>query len=217
MVEEGMVTINVEFTQLGFQVTGKAMDSLRKLDSSLEENKVYPLMFLHSIAEAKGLLERPSGKKGKKGGKVEQPLPAKSLCKRDFQGTTPQQLANRMSAVANKAGGGTLTGRARQSGSFNGQVTTSFQDWWESATAKERASSLCQSKDLAELNDDDINRLGGSLQCPFRGTAEFLVSQADEESDEDEPHQTQPTPAEAAKPKAPKEAKGKAANKRASK
>lgn len=185
MVEEGMCNISVIFTSLGFQATGEPLGPLLELNVGLKANEQYPVVKLLQVAEGAKLLERGAKKKSKTGGGA-QPLPAKSLCKRDFEGTTNEQLLNRASAVATAANGGTLTGRARQSGAFNGTVTTSFQDWWDAATARERASSLCQSKELAKLSDADINRLGGRMPCPFRGTASFLVSQDDDAEQEEQ-------------------------------
>jgi len=193
MVEDGLAKITVEFTQLGFQATGVPEKKMVDLtDSGLEVGKVYPVLQLLKIAEGAGLLERDQKTKKKTGGKAEQPLPSKSLCVRDFEGTTREQLMSRATAVCNNANGGTLTGRARQAGSFNGTVTTTFQDWWAGATARQRATALCQAKDLAQLTDAHVNRLAGPMPCPFRGTASFLVSQENEDGGETaEPIQAQ--------------------------
>jgi len=71
-------------------------------------------------------------------------------------------------------------GRVRSAGRFNGTETQSYQDWWAESDPRQRATSLCQGRHLTTLTVEDMRQLG-TLQCPFRGTAEFTVSTEEED------------------------------------
>jgi len=73
-------------------------------------------------------------------------------------------------------------GRVRSAGEFDGESTISYQAWWETASAHRRALSLSEGKRLAAFTPEMENRLLG-LQCPFRGTLEFVVSEEGGEED----------------------------------
>jgi len=184
-VEEGIIEeISLKFTPMGVEVKGKAGPTLVAVEGSgLTADVYYPVVKLASVAEKANLAPPPkSKKKGAGAAPAEASRPTKSLCKADFEGTNPQQLQQRMNAVAQAAGGGPLVGRVRSAGRFNGDSTVSYQDWWEHASCHDRALSLCQGRHLTTLTNEEIGRLAG-LRCPFRGTAEFTVADDDEEEE----------------------------------
>jgi hypothetical protein len=187
LIEEGFFTeLVVTFTPLGVTSTAKPDIRLASVEgASLDVNQSYPLGVLSAWAD-KGNLIPLKGKKGKKIGNAtpDQPLPDKSLCKRDFLGTAAE-LSARAVAVANKSGGSALIGRVRSEGHFRMGVTTSFQNWWAQASPADRASALCVPRYRGELTAEDLNKLAG-LQCPFRGTAEFTVVEEVEDPDGEE-------------------------------
>jgi hypothetical protein len=192
MVEEGYIrSIKVEFTPTGFTSGGVPDERMIALEGSgLESNREYPLGILSALADRHNLIPL-KGKAAKSNGQAKaQPLPAKTLTKEDLS-KTPQEFAARARAVADACEGGTLVGRVRTSGAFNGSVTTSFQNWWRDASPRDRMSALVIPSKAREFTDEDVQKFS-NLPCPFRGTAEFRVQEDDdEEEDEDEPEVTQ--------------------------
>jgi len=136
-----------------------------------------PVGLLLAVSD-KGNLVPVKGKK-KQAAKPAQPLPEKTLTKDDL-GKTQDELLARARAVANKSGGATLVGRVRSANRFNGSATISFENWWQSADARSRASSLMATKKLTELDDTEVAKFG-TMQCPFRGSAEFTVTEITQE------------------------------------
>jgi hypothetical protein len=173
LVEEGYITeLVVKFTPSGTTSLGKPDQRMVDVDKSgLVIDQAYPLGLLLAVSD-KGNLVPVKGKK-KTAAQAAQPLPEKTLTKDDL-GKTPDELLARARAVANKSGGATLVGRVRSANRFGGSATISFENWWKTADAVSRASSLMTTKKLAELDQAQIDKFG-SLQCPFRGTAEFTV------------------------------------------
>jgi len=186
LVEEGFITeLTVTFTPMGTECKGKADSRLAAVEGSgLDTTTHYPVGRLAAAAE-KGQLALPPkrGKKGAKSGPAEN-LPTKSLCKKDFENTTPEKLQARINEIAASAGGGPLVGRVRSANMFTGTQTTSYGDWWASANGAARAASLAQKRHFDTFSDEEKNALR-RLQCPFRGTAEFAVS-AEAADDEDQ-------------------------------
>lgn len=180
LVEEGFILeLVVKFTPSGFAAYGKPDARMIAVEGSgLVRGQEHPLGQLKAVAD-KGNLIPVKGKS--KGNKQEaQPLPKKSLCKRDFEGTDAELLA-RARAVAGEVGGSTLVGRVRSAQLFDGKVTTSFESWWRDATPDARSAALFQKKQLDELDEADLARFN-NMQCPFRGPAQFVV--ADEEPEQ---------------------------------
>jgi len=186
LVEQGIIdSITVVFSSLGTQVSGKASQRLADVkDSGLNTTDSFPVARLMSIAEAGELFTRPG--KGKKTGSSGPAIqkPSKSLVPEDLDGSlNAAALQQRINEIARSCGGGPLVGRVRSEGRFEGTATTSYRDWWEAANSSDRALSLSEGKRRALLTDEMKARLNG-LQCPFRGTLEFVVSNADEDEDE---------------------------------
>jgi len=196
-VEEGIIEeVSIKFSPMGTEVKAKPGAQLVAVENSgLVQGTYYPVAKLATVAEKANLAPPPKGKKkaGNAAANAEANKPTKSLCKADFEGTNPQQLQQRCNAVAQAAGGGPLVGRVRSAGRFDGDHTVSYQDWWETASPRHRALSLCQGRHLTSLTDEEIGRLGG-VRCPFRGTAEFTVADDDEEGAQ-APAQTAPAQA----------------------
>jgi hypothetical protein len=185
LVDEGFISeLVAKWTPMGIISYGKAAQKLADVeDSGLNTTDEYPLAILARVAEKGDVIPRP-GKAKKTGGTPQQALPAKSLCKEDLKPEkTAASIQARANAVARASGGAPLVGRVRSKNRFLGHSTTSYQDWWETASADDRALSLCQGKHYASLTDEEKAKLAG-LQCPFRGTLEFTV--AEEAEDEEE-------------------------------
>jgi hypothetical protein len=175
LVEEGfIVELKVIFTPVGVNATGKADARMIAVeDSGLVKDQEYPLGKLSAIADQGDLI--PVKGKKKKNSTPEQPPPTKSLWKGDWAVKDSSEFEARAKAVASTCGGATLVGRVRSENLFGGKATISFQKWWETATPKARAVSLTLKKYRDELDEPMINSFK-NLQCPFRGTAEFVVS-----------------------------------------
>jgi len=184
LVDEGFITeLIVTFTPTGQTVLGKPDKRVSDVEGSgLKEGGSFPVAMIKAAADKGNLI--PLRGKNKTGGSPSgTPLPAKSLVKSDFAGSD-QELLGRARKVAQACGGQTLVGRVRSAGAFDGKVTTSFQNWWKTAKPIDKSKSLIQPRHLSELVKEDIDRLA-KLECPFRGTADFVV--ASEESEDEEP------------------------------
>jgi hypothetical protein len=156
---------------------GKASAKLvAVVGSGLNETENFPLGRLLQVAELGNLIPKP-GKKGASA-PVAAPLPAKSLCKTDLTDAASPGLQARINSIAAACGGGPLVGRVRSAGKFVGTATTSYQDWWVAADGDKRALSLAVGKNYSSFTTEEKDRLLG-LQCPFRGTLEFKVSDED--------------------------------------
>lgn len=203
LVEEGFIrSIKIEFTPSGFTCGGVPDQRMIALpDSALQEGREYPLGILSALADKHNLIPL-KGKAGKKatGDTKSQPLPAKTLVKEDLS-KTPQELMARAIAVAKACGGASLVGRVRTSGAFNGKVTITFKQWWDSATAVDRVKALVIPSKLKEFTSEDISRFSGPMPCPFRGIAEFRVHEDNDEEEEEEVGEPKVRPA----PSSPKQ------------
>jgi hypothetical protein len=173
LVDEGFITeLTVKFTPTGTTTVGKPDERMAGVkDSGLTAGKDAPLGILAAVADQGNLIPLKGKKSGKK---IEQPLPERSLDKKDFAGTAAELLA-RCTAVANNCGGATLVGRVRSANHFDGTTTTSFQNWWAQAKPYSRCVALSTEKKRADMTKDEIMKLG-TLPCPFRGTQEFIVA-----------------------------------------
>lgn len=180
LVEEGFVTeLTVKFTPTGTTVSGKPDKRLASVpDSGLTAGVDAPVGMMSAAADKGNLI--PRGGKTKTSGKAEQPRPKKSLVKADCE-LPPAELLARARAVADASGGNTLVGRVRSADNFDGKVTTSFQDWWASATHEKRASCLVLGRYRSEMGPECIRKIG-ALPCPFRGTATFAVNEEEEDA-----------------------------------
>jgi hypothetical protein len=178
LVEEGFIKeLNVSFTPTGVTATGVPDTRMIAVkDSGLVKDQKYPLGLLASIADQGDLIPIGGKKKKKNNAVVEQPLPSKSLCARDWEFKDPSEFVARAIAVADASTGATLVGRVRSADLFGGDHTISFQKWWETASPYDRAVSLTLKKYRDELSTEQIQSLQ-TLRCPFRGTAEFVVSE----------------------------------------
>jgi len=184
LVESGVIVeISVVFGSMGTEVKGKASKRLADVaNSGINTTDYFPVVRLLEVAEMgdSPILVKPT-KKRSSGATAGPAKPARSLCKDDFSLAAPE-LQRRANEIARACGGGPLTGRVRSAGRFEGTATTSYQDWWNGASVDDRALSLSEGKRLGAFTPEEKALLAG-LQCPFRGTLEFRVS---EEADEDE-------------------------------
>jgi len=174
LVEEGfLLKILVEFTPSGYTASGIPDERMISVDKSgLVKDQTYPLGKLLAVAEQGDLI--PLKGKAKKTGASTQPAPEKSLTKEDFDKTV-QELFARAQAVAQKCTGSTLVGRVRSEDAFDGTVTTSFEEWWKRASIAQRAISLTTKKHREGISKESLSKLK-DMQCPFRGTANFVVA-----------------------------------------
>jgi len=186
LVEEGFITeLVVKFTSSGVQAQGKPDDRVCKVEGTgLKVGEFSPLGMIKAAADKGNLIPRRQTKNGPSGSVPGTPLPAKTLVKSDFGGTDAE-LLGRARKVAQACGGQTLVGRVRSSNAFDGKVTTSFSDWWASASAEKRVKALVQPRHMGELSKEDTVRLA-NLECPFRGTADFVVADDEDEDEEQE-------------------------------
>jgi hypothetical protein len=102
------------------------------------------------------------------------PKPTRTLVKEDFS-LDAKDLAARIEQVAASLGGGML-GRIREAKLFDSDVTVSFQQWWDAAPPESRLVALVSKRNLTTITSQEAGKLAG-LQCPFRGSLDFLVSQ----------------------------------------
>jgi len=182
LVEKGYISqISVIFSPTGTVVKGKPGVKLQ--DAQFVANTDYGVGELIERARALGLV----GAKVKKTTAAQaQPLPAKSLCARDFAEDKIPALQARCNAVASACGGGPLVGRVRSASRFTENQTTAYRTWWGTASPADRLLSLTDNRNRQGITPGQIDALG-SIQCPFRGTLDFVVSQDDEgEVDEEE-------------------------------
>jgi len=187
LVDEGFITeLCVRFTPTGQTTWGKPDARVSGVEGSgLQVGVDAPLGMIKAAADKGNLIPIRKNAKTANGSPSGTPLPAKSLIKSDLTGSDAE-LLGRARRVAQACGGQTLVGRVRSAGAFNGEVTTSFQDWWRTAAANDKVKSIVQPRHLSELTEADINRIA-NLECPFRGTADFVV--ASEEGEDEEPAQ----------------------------
>lgn len=177
LVDEGFITeLSVVFTPTGVTITGKPDKRVADVpDSGLTVGEATALGRILTAADKGNLIPKRSGDRRKKANAAAAaPLPEKSLVKRDFEGSD-QELLARARAVASSAGGPALVSRVRSAGNFGGRVTTSFQNWWAAATPPQRMASLVVPSRRGELDAGDAARFE-NMQCPFRGTADFIVA-----------------------------------------
>jgi len=177
LVEEGfIVKLTVEFTPMGVNISGVPDARVASVtDSGLTAGAPAALGLILAAAD-KGNLVPKAGKKST--GPKAQPLPEKSLDKKDFEGSQAELLA-RARRVAQACGDKTLVGRVRTANAFDGKVTTSFADWWASADAKKRSAALMVPSKAKDLTEADLAKLT-NLECPFRGSAEFVVAESEQ-------------------------------------
>jgi hypothetical protein len=178
LVERGHIaSITVCFRPTGTSVVGRAGAALIK--SGLDKDTDYPVGVLIETARSLDLV----GRKAKSGVRADggQELPKKSLCDRDFSEEALPRLQQRCNTVAEAAGGGVLIGRVRSAGKFAGKVTTSFQDWWRTAPPQDRLLSLADARNRGKITPEMFAAMA-NLQCPFRGTLEFVVAEEEEGS-----------------------------------
>lgn len=184
LVEEGFITeLMVKFTPTGNTVVGKPDKRIADVtNSGLTAGVDAPVAQIAAIADRANLIPRGGKSKKTTSGPAQQPRPKKSLVKADCDLSAPELLA-RARAVADASGGNTLVGRVRSAGLFEGTVTTSFQDWWASASLVNRARALVLDRYRSEMTAECIRKIG-ELECPFRGTATFTVNEEEEEDHE---------------------------------
>jgi hypothetical protein len=178
LVEEGfLLKVNVEFTPSGFTATGVPDSRMIEVaNSGLVKDASYPLGKLAAVAEQGNLIPLKGKGKGQKGaGPSGQPLPEKSLCKKDFA-KTDAELYARAQAVAKKCTGSTLVGRVRSADLFDGTTTISFKKWWQTADVECRLTALTVTKQRSLITEEEAAALT-RMQCPFPGPAEFTVAE----------------------------------------
>jgi len=139
------------------------------------------------------------GQRGKKSGsgKSETDLPKRSLCPKDFEGTSDAKLLGRIQAVAREIGSEKAKGRI---GSLRlmiaGQDT--FQKWWTAASSEDKTRLLTDKKQYDQLQAAFRARVGVVCsQCPFQGTVPTPapLEEGEEEDQDEEEEEPQRKPA----------------------
>jgi hypothetical protein len=119
----------------------------------------------------------------KSSGNSGEQLPKRSLCKRDFDGTSDNALKARISSVAKEIGDDRARGRI---GSLRLMVegVDKFAAWWKQALPNDKMRLLADKKAIDQLDPQDILRFSRlTEECPFRGT----VPTPSEEEEDQEP------------------------------
>lgn len=187
LVEEGFILeLKVVWTPTTVTVEGEPDDRLIAVaGSGLQKGQKYAIAKLSSIADDGDLIPT-KGKKSKNDKNPSQPDPKKSLCAKDLDLDFAGFVA-RAQAVAKNCSGPTLVGRVRSAELFEGRITTKFSDWWEKAEPGPRCTSLTLEKYRKEMSGHSNGlKYFADLKCPFRGTAEFVVTEKDQEKKPEE-------------------------------
>jgi len=177
---KGFITkLSVEFSPMGVQVSCSVQNSLLKENETLD-SRIAVGDAKNRIIE-KGLWTPKQGSKGSST-KKEDALPSKTLCKKDFEGTSDTQLKQRVLAVAKALGDTTARGRI---GSLKMMIegVDTFEEWWQDASAAEKTRLLSDKKHHSTFSEADYLRVGSVTNCPFRGSVP-TPSQDEEEEEE---------------------------------
>jgi len=193
LVDQGLILkLTVEFDPFGAQVYCTPSEFL----CSKSRNKLvwvpdnmcrYPAGLVLSVARDAGLTKtsKPSasGNSTKQEAEV---LPEKSLCDKDFPGTT-DSLTARLEQIATKCGGNVITGRVR-SGGLKFTRTVSFSDWWNQAPNEDRLLAFSDGPRRKKIGDLDISAIAG-CPSPFRDDVQFVVGEKKQETGDPEPQE----------------------------
>jgi hypothetical protein len=180
LVEKGHIQmLSAVWTPMGCSVHGRAGPAL--IAKGIDGNVNQPVGVLIEAARSAGLI----GKNAKSGVSAEgaNSLPKKSLCDRDFGVEALPRLQQRCNAVAEASGGGALVGRVRSAGRFAGEVTTSYVEWWSTASPEDRLLSVTDARNRGKIPAESVAAMA-NLNCPFRNNLEFVVA-AEEEGEEE--------------------------------
>jgi len=174
LVEKGLIArLSAVFEPTGTKVTGRPGGKL--IGDDFDANTDYGIGVLIDRARSLGLV----GQKKTSAGPA-QPLPSKSLCKRDFEAEKQPRLQQRCNEVASNCGGGPLVGRVRSAGRFQNDHTQSYSDWWAEATPEDRLLSLSDVRGRKGVTPEETAAMA-NIQCPFRGTLDFVVAEEEDE------------------------------------
>jgi len=186
LVGKGVISaLTVTFTPMGVSVSAKASQQLADVkDSGVNTTDSFPVAKLLALAESSGLHTRPGKKNGSAKGPTEV-KPQKSLVAEDMK-LSVSALQKRCNEIAAACGGGPLVGRVRSEGAFKASETQTYRQWWDSASPKLRLLSLTEGKRRGAFDLEQLGSLG-EIQCPFRGTLEFIVANDDDDSDGEGP------------------------------
>jgi hypothetical protein len=164
-VSRGLVEVHVLFGPLGTQVRCVPGPQIR--ESGEDESSFLPYGVVRQRIEAKGLATPRKGR-GQTSGKQNQPLPLKSLCEEDFNGSDDKLLA-RIRAVATALGPDVARSRIMTL-QLNANGHDDFESWWQEAAASTRARLLVDKKHAAKIGDKMSKLSELSYPCPFRGS-----------------------------------------------
>lgn len=134
------------------------------------------------------------GQRGKKSGsgKNETELPKRSLCVKDFEGTTDAKLLARIQSVAKEIGSEKAKGRI---GSLRLMIAGSdtFDKWWTAASSEDKVRLLTDKKQYDQLQAAFRARVGVVCsQCPFQGTVPTPAPKEGEEEEEQDEEEEEP-------------------------
>lgn len=166
------------FVQMGWaeyklSATASTLKSTFSLNAVLlEGNETVGLEISPAQLKERVVLKKlwsPKGNTSKKD-KEDDPLPKRSLVKKDFEGGDKKKLLERVVAVATALGSDNARGRI---GSLNlmRDGITAFDKWWSVAPGSAKAKLLADGKHWKQFTRSETDLLGSvSSNCPFRGT-----------------------------------------------
>lgn len=206
-VSRGLITeLSAVFTPMGTMITIKVAESL-PIPEGMSREAMAPGAAKAAI-EASGLI--PKKGKGQGNKTKEDPLPKKSLCKKDFEGDS-KHMQSRLTEVIKNLGGATIAGRIGSLKLFV-EGATNISDWWKGTDPVNRVRVLCDQKNFDLLDPADVAKLGkviGDSKQLFR--ADFTVPSPSQEEEKEEPAPNKK--GKEPKPPKQKESKGKSLKK----
>lgn len=164
-VSRGLIEIKVSFGPMGTNVGITPLGPIREAGES--SDTILPYGEARRRIEAKGLaMERKS--RGEKKGNGKQPLPLKSLCEEDFNGSD-QQLIARIKQVGTALGPDVVRSRIMTL-KLNAEGHDDFESWWASADAEHRSRLLMDNKHMKKIGEAVSKLSQLTYPCPFRGS-----------------------------------------------
>jgi hypothetical protein len=171
--------ISVVFDPMGVRVTCLVQDQLLK-EGETKDTEIAVGDAKNRIIE-KGLWTPKQGNKVSSAKQAGDSLPLKTLCKKDFEGKSEDQLKQRVLAVAKALGDTTARGRI---GSLKMMIegVDDFDKWWNEASASEKTRLLSDKKHHDTFSDDDHLTVARIIvKCPFRGSVPTPSEEEEEE------------------------------------
>jgi len=99
------------------------------------------------------------------------------------------RLQQRCNEVASNCGGGPLVGRVRSAGRFQSDQSQSYSEWWATASPEDRLLSLSDIRGRKGVTQEETAAMA-NIQCPFRGSLEFVVAEEEDGEDDAEASET---------------------------